>query len=148
MKFEAHPHRISVGTLLGFILLVAGGCGGDGGPTIYPVSGKVLVDGKPAVKALITFHPMSGPKDQAIPYAETGADGTFRPSTRLTGDGAPAGEYALTILWPEVKIDHGEEISGRDRLGGRYANAGDSNLKLTIKEGENSLPPIELKSSR
>ncbi len=147
MRFEALRHRPSLRTLLGFVLVVEG-CGGEAGPTIYPVSGKVLVDGKPAAKALVTFHPSSGPPTSMIPYAETDADGTFRPSTRLTGDGAPAGNYTLTIIWPEIKVDHGEEVSGRDRLGGKYHKPQDSNLKVTIKQGENSLPPFELKSSR
>jgi hypothetical protein len=133
-------------SLLGLVL-VAGGCGGDDGPTTHPVSGKILVDGKPASKAQVTFHPTSGASTRWIPLAETDADGAFRPSTRLTGDGAPAGNYQLTIVWPEIKVDHGEEIASGDRLGRRYADPKGSGLQVTIKEGENVLPPFELKST-
>ncbi len=147
MRFESLRNRLPFPILLGFVLAF-GGCGGDDGPTVYPVSGKVLVDGKPAAKAQVTFHRMSEPASKEIPFAETDADGSFRPSTRLTGDGAPAGDYTLTILWPEIKVDRGEEVAGPDRLGNKYSDPRASSLKVTIKEGENSLPPFELKSSR
>jgi hypothetical protein len=116
MTFGVHRHRRPFRILLGLVLTVGGCGGGSDGPAIHPVSGKVLVDGKPAAKVLITFHASPGSTNQARPFAETDADGSFRPSTQLTGDGAPAGEYTLTIVWPEIKIDQGEEISGPDRL--------------------------------
>jgi hypothetical protein len=138
--------RPSIMAVVGLALIV-GGCGESyDGPAIQPVSGQVLVDGKPAAKALITFHALSGSQSQVRPFAETDADGSFRPSTYLTGDGAPVGEYILTIVWPEIAIDQGEEITGKDRLGGRYGNPQTSNLKVSVKEGENALCPFELRS--
>ena len=148
MRPEAARHRSSPRALPAFALLLAGCGGGDAGPTIHPVSGKVLVDGRPAAKAQVTFHPSPGQTAGMIPMAEIAADGSFRPSTRMSGDGAPAGDYTLTILWPEFKLDHGEEVAGPDRLGGRYNDPRKSGLKVIIKAGENSLPPIELKSTR
>ena len=97
------------------------------------------------MRARVSFHPSSG-SIKAAPYAEADPDGAFRPSTGLTGDGAPAGDYTVTIVWPEITVDHGEEIAGPDRLGGRYNSPRSSNLKVTVREGENSLPPFELKS--
>jgi hypothetical protein len=36
-----------------------------------------------------------------VPHAEVDADGSFRLTTTFrTGDGAPAGRYALTLTWP------------------------------------------------
>ena len=148
MKIEAIRVRQPLRGLLGLVLAL-GGCGeGDPGPAIQPVTGTLLVDGKPAARARITFHPAGGTPTGTTPYAETDADGTFRPSTRLTGDGMPAGAYLLTVVWPEIQVDRGEEIAGRDRLGGRYKDPRTSKLKALIQEGENALPPIELKSTR
>ncbi len=50
----------------------------------------------------------------------------------------------MTVVWPKVTMDHGEEIAGPDRLRGRYGDPARSGLKVTIKEGENALPPIEV----
>lgn len=131
-------------------LAVLGGCGeGDEGPVVHPVSGKVLVNGKPAAKAQVSFHARGGPAGGAPPpMAITEEDGTFRPSTRYAHDGAPVGDYALTVIWPKMRVDHGEEVAGPDQLRGKYSDPGRSGLKVTIKEGENTLPPLELKTSR
>jgi len=119
------------------------------GPPIYPTSGKVLVDGRPAAKARVTFHVLNRPAGEALqPIAIAEEDGSFRPSTRFSYDGAPAGDYALTVVWPKVTMDQGEAIEGPDLLRGRYGDPARSGLKATIKEGENALPPIELKTSR
>ena len=147
MAFDAARPRPTPRALAGLILL-AGGCGGDAGPRVHPVSGRIVVDGRPAAKAQVAFHPTAGAPGGVIPFAETDADGVFRPSTRLTGDGAPAGDYTLTVLWPEIKVDRGEEVAGPDRLRRRYADPRSSTLRVTIREGENALPTFELKSSR
>src|SRR5262249_46886055 len=34
------------------------------------------------------------------PVGRVGADGRFRLSTYLTGDGAPAGDYTVLVVWP------------------------------------------------
>ncbi len=128
--------------------LLIGGCGqADDGPAVYRVTGKVLVDGRPAARAQVIFHRSGGSANHPDPIAETDGDGNFSPTTRLTRDGAPAGDYTLTILWPEIQVDHGEEIAGRDRLNGFYRYTSTSNLKVNIKEGENLLPPFELSST-
>jgi hypothetical protein len=127
------------------------GCGSSRvGPEIFPVVGKVLVDGKPAHRAQVLFHPVTpiaAPEGVTIqPFAVVEPDGTFRPSTQLTADGAPAGEYRVTIVWPEIRVDQGEEIEGPDRLAGAYAQASQTQLTVSIHPGDNELPPFELKS--
>src|SRR5687768_13894441 len=80
-------------------------CGGPGGPPLYPVQGKVLVDGKPADGALVVFHPSGdAPPDALRPSAKVESDGSYKLSSRAPGDGAPAGEYLVGITWylPEV----------------------------------------------
>ena len=127
-------------------LLVAG-CGGKPHyPKTYPVTGKVLVNGRPADRAEVTLHPLEDPDGKAVlPYAVTGSDGTFRLSTYRTHDGAPAGQYLVTVVWPSFAADPlGEEVAGPDRLGGRYGKAGQSGLTATVREGDNELAPFAL----
>ncbi|WP_143206586.1 hypothetical protein [Singulisphaera sp. GP187] len=130
--------------------LFAFGCGDEtSGPAIYPISGKVLVDGRPAAKAQVSFHALNGPGGETLqPIAIAEADGSFRPSTRFSHDGAPAGNYVVTVVWPKVNLDHGEEVAGPDLLRGKYSDPARSGLTATIKEGENTLPPFQLKTSR
>jgi hypothetical protein len=146
---ETYPLRLNRILFLS-VGLAALGCGDEtSGPAIYPISGKVLVDGRPAVKARVSFHALTGPAGESLqPIAIVEEDGSFRPSTRFSHDGAPAGNYAVTVIWPKVTLDHGEEVTGPDLLRGKYSDPARSGLRATIKEGENSLPPIELKTSR
>ena len=60
-------------------------------------------------------------------------------------DGALAGDYAVTIVWPTYETNGGEEIQTGDRLDGRYADAQNPFTKVTIVRGKNDLPPFELR---
>lgn len=141
---------VSRTAMVAAILALAPGCEGpdEAGPAVYPVFGKVLVDGKPAAKARISFHASRSAGGSSAPYAVSGDDGTFRPTTLFAEDGAPAGEYSLSVIWPTITVDHGEEVDGPDRLRGGYSNPQNSGLRATIKEGENEIPPLQLKTRR
>ena len=127
------------------------GCGSKGGerPPAFPVSGRVFdSQGKPAEKAVVVFHRVGGAAGDPKPSGRVSADGTFRLSTYAENDGAPAGEYAVAIVWPgpppkELKSDPGEE--GPDRLGGRYGDANKPAWKVTVRDGVNELDPFKLK---
>ena len=109
-------------------------------PPVYPVRGELLVNGKPAVGAVVSFHPVGNLTPDAVkPQATVETDGTFRPNTYDLRDGAPAGEYALTVYWPG-----GKGPIGPDRLKGRYGNPARPVLKVTVKAGDNVLDPIRL----
>src|SRR5262245_25421017 len=75
------------------------------GKKFYPVRGQVLVDGKPAERALVVFHPVDDADPQKIqPSAAVEADGSFNLKSyiaedRVTRDGAPAGAYRVTVQW-------------------------------------------------
>src|SRR6266508_6086541 len=101
------------------------GCGSpDPHKPVFPVRGSVLVAGKPPVKALVVFHPLNEPDSKVPrPTGEVAADGAFSLSTYATGDGAPAGEYAVTVLWlAGSSAIGGDAESGVDRLGKRYSD--------------------------
>jgi hypothetical protein len=104
----------------------------------------VAASGQPAVGANIAFHRMSeGPGDSAVPQATTGADGTFVLTTQTVGDGALAGDYAATVVWPAATAEG--DLSGPDRLKGRYADPKRTPFRVSVKQGENSLEPFRLK---
>jgi 5-hydroxyisourate hydrolase-like protein (transthyretin family) len=111
-----------------------------------PVSGHVLVDGKPAAKLQVTCHDTQATrtKNAPRPTGLTGDDGTIEFSTYQKGDGVRPGDYVLTFTWREWDPDW-SRFSGADRLKDRYADAHKSAIRLTVKQGEpTALGVIEL----
>jgi len=114
----------------------------------YPVSGQVMVNGKPAVRAEVRMRPskpLLDPMKRSVePYGIVEADGMFRISTYRDKDGAPPGEYAITVVWPTVTVEGGEEVFGPDRLKGRFGNPLSPVTVFTVLDASNLIPSIEL----
>jgi hypothetical protein len=103
----------------------------------------VLFDGKPAAGATVFFYPVETDAEALAPYGVTDANGSFTLTTYLTFDGAPAGEYVVTVRWPGPPR-RGEDEQGPDRLKGRYDNPKTSKLRATVETKPNDLPPFQL----
>ena len=138
------------------VAALALGCG-DSKVNLFPVSGQVLFQGKPAEKALIVLHdsrPAAELRGIPIPRATTDKDGRFKLSSYSTDafDGAPAGNYVVTIVFPDAAASsaQGEDVDPEsvdespDILRGKYASPDTSPLKAEIKEGENNLPVFDV----
>lgn len=115
---------------------------------VHPVSGKLTYQGKPAVGALVVLNfvnenPIT--KNLTKPHGIVQADGSFKISMYEAGDGAPAGDYVVTVSLFKPGSGDDEERGELDAYGGRFLNPGTSQIKVTVKEGENILPPIDLK---
>lgn len=118
------------------------GCG-PAKARLYPVTGSLKVNGKPAENALILLHPPATTKETVRPSARVKADGTFEVTSFEEGDGAEAGEYTITVEWrlpPKTPFDG----NGPDQLQGAFSNPATSNLKATVNAGATSLAPIEI----
>ena len=128
------------------LTLVALGCGSaETRVPVHPVKGSVKVNGKPASKAVVVFHPLAGDAKAPNPTGEVGEDGTFTLGTYSAADGAPAGDYAVTVTWPTGSSTIGGDAGTDDRLEGRYANPKTSALKATVAAGPTDLTPFLLK---
>lgn len=139
MTRDLTPRRF--GALLFVVAALAlAGCG-QKGPTLYPVTGKVTgSDGKPLENATVVFHPAEGAGPDAVkPRGKVGSDGTFTLTTHSAGDGAPAGEYRVTVeLW---LAGRGDEPPA-NRLPEKYAKPDQSGFKATVGAGPTDLPPF------
>jgi hypothetical protein len=136
-----------VGLLLGTSVLA--GCGkGLAVPSTVPVTGEVTYKGKPLQGIRVTFQAQEETlKTKFIPSGQTGPDGKFKLSTGAPGNGAPPGTYLVTFDKPEIgsaASTHGIETE-IDAFAGRYSDPAQSQWKVTIEDGENSLPPFDLK---
>lgn len=142
---------ISRTVLVIIVGLNGGGCGSSTTKELatFPVTGLIKVNGKSPERAEIRLKPrvpLEDPKRRSVePYAIVESDGSFQVSTYQDGDGAPPGEYAVTVIWPEITVEGGEEVYGRDRLGHAFADPRKPVVTIEVIEGENEIPNIELR---
>lgn len=119
------------------------GCGEDWQADTYPATGRISINGKPPAGALVQLFPTGATKPDernSRPWGLVQEDGSYTLSTYDGAPGAPAGDYLLTLTWPpDASIP-----SMADRLKSKYARPDQSQWKVTVKKGENVLPPVEL----
>lgn len=151
IRQNAQKHVAFRSLLWGPVLVVLGficsGCGGeDWQADAYPASGTLTVNGEPAEGAVVELHSVGQQPDvrNSRPWAIVQEDGSFTLSTYGSGDGAPAGEYDVIVRWPPDV----SQPSLTDRLGGAYSTPAGSPATVTITEGENPLPPIEITGAK
>jgi hypothetical protein len=123
-------------------LLLAGGCSQSAPerPPVYPLSGKVVYQGRPAAGAWVTLHPTSGQPGAPQPRAKTDSQGNFVVSTFDAQDGAPAGEYRVTLELTQIVDVGGELQSGPSLLPPQYGSPATTTIVARVNEGENTLP--------
>jgi hypothetical protein len=127
------------------ILLALGGCQKapplDRVPVV-PVEGELSFDGQPIPGALIVFHPTDAALVDKVPppRATVREDGTFKLTTYTADDGAPVGEYKVTVEWRKLVDKDGDVKAGPNVLPERYTRPNTSDLAAKVIEGSNRLP--------
>jgi hypothetical protein len=118
------------------------GCGAKG-PALHPVSGKVLVNKKAAEHATVVLHPLN-PADPTLPKprGKVNADGSFTLTTVSVNDGAPAGEYKVTV--EQWLAGTRPDDPPANRLPAKYASPETSGLTATVAPGATELKVIEI----
>jgi hypothetical protein len=117
----------------------------SGRKAVHPVRGQILVDGKPAAQAQVLFHPAEKDTDQLQPAGQTDDEGYFNLTSYVNSDGAPAGDYTVTVTWFRV-FRRGDEAIRQNVLPRRYAVPDSSQLKVTVNKGKNELSALQLSS--
>jgi predicted phosphodiesterase len=107
-----------------------------------PIAGKLTMNGKPLENYQILFTMLKPPAGIRNLYADgiSEKDGTFTLSTYTKFDGAPVGEYAVTVV-PNLRRPGGLVVAEKDvpKLPAKYAKAETTPLKVTIKESGNQI---------
>ena len=98
---EFGQRHLSVGRSLSlaaaaFLLVAFAGCG-DGRPSRVPVSGRVLIDGKPLTRGSVQFMPANA----RASYGELDSEGRFRLTCFDTNDGAVPGQCTVVVYAAE-----------------------------------------------
>lgn len=99
-------------------------CGCDAGPKIVPVSGRVLIDGKPLERGTVQvvpagFRPAMG---------TLGPDGRFTLTTLTDGDGCPVGTHPVAV----VAFENVGATAQRWLAPKKYMDFSTSDLKVTV----------------
>jgi hypothetical protein len=122
-------------------------CGNSSG--LYPVTGKVLFNGEPAVGATVSFlrKDSADPFKDSTPLGIVGEDGTFK-LVGPAGEGASPGEYIVLVEWKEgagSQPGRALALSAPDRLQKKYLDRNTPLLTATVEAKSNALPPFEWK---
>jgi hypothetical protein len=138
--------RWSLGALCTATLLAAG-CNGKPASNrvpVYPVEAKITYKGFPAAGAFVTFHAKSPRPDVPAPRAEVNKDGVVKISTYDGGDGAPEGEYVVTVEWHKLVKQGADLVQGPNVIPLKYGRPQTSDIVRKINAGPNKLEPITL----
>lgn len=135
--------------LVGAMLLVAAGCGSaDSRPAVYQTTGKISFKGAAPVGAVVALHP----KDQAavgrsvVPSGLVKPDGSFDLTSFAPSDGAPPGDYVLTVEWHKTSSGSEENrVLGPNLLPVQYSKPQTSPVVVTIAAQPNELKTIVIK---
>jgi len=135
------------------LLLPTAGCGSsqnrDRVP-VFPTKGSVKLEGTSPKGALIVLHPKNGKHSSdgytLRPHGTIRGDGTFELTSYETNDGAPVGEYAVTLeLRKVIKFPNGGAGPGPNLVPKKYTKPDTSPLLVQIQSGPNDLPPLVVK---
>lgn len=106
------------------------------------------------------FHPTKeiGPGGKRLrPFAYADDDGNFQVKTYVTGDGAPPGEYRVSIVAgstgsagptkdaaPEAASTPAPGITIPPAITQKYGNVETAAITVQIQDGDNKLEPFQL----
>jgi hypothetical protein len=116
---------------LALAMLVFLGCSEPPGPTLYPVSGKVLMNGAPATGGTVSFRHEDGLHQ---PAGVIKPDGSYSLKSGHR-EGAPPGHYRVVVFVTEPPSKTGNGYSGLPRIivNEEFQNPSSTPLKAEIK---------------
>lgn len=110
----------------------------------FPVSGTITFQGKPIPGAFVALHPKATQENVPSPRASVAADGSLKVSTYDGGDGAPEGEYVVTVEWYKPIKNGADVVAGPNVIPKKYASPQTSDITIRVATQPNTLPPIKL----
>jgi hypothetical protein len=139
------PRRRCLAAIASALLVLACGCGvpEEERPALHPTQGSLWINGQPAEGAMLVLHRTGDALFDARgtrPTATVDTAGNFALTTYQDGDGAPAGEYQVAVLW----FDDSDSNSPWDKLGGRFADPTRSDIRVSVGPERDTLEPIRI----
>jgi len=139
------PRFVACCALAASAALLLSSCGSDNKFPTHPVSGRVLVKGQALADVMIALHPLDEAKYKTErPVAYTDKEGNFKLTTYSHGDGAPEGEYKLTVMMRPNDGEGGDQPTSKKKIDWKYARPNTTPLKATVKPGDNVLETVNV----
>jgi hypothetical protein len=128
------------------------GCQGTESSSALPYEGEVKINGKPISGAMVVFHAKTTGDQMVSPSGTTDGTGKFRLTSNKEFDGAPAGEYAVTITWFKPvtagnKVREGDGVV-RNFLPAYLANPQTSGLVASVQKDLSQAKSFDLRFQR
>ena len=136
------PSANVLGALLMLTMTLLSGCSKPDADRldVHPVAGRVTFNGNPASGALVVFHPKDPTVGELKPNARVDQQGNYSLSTYSAGDGAPAGDYAVTVILRPLVQKDGDFQPGPNVLPARVSSPATSKIAAQVAEGANTVP--------
>lgn len=132
--------------LAALAILPSLGCGkADSRVPVHPVSGAIQFRGQPVTGAFVSLHPKTAAEGVPNPRGTVAKDGTFVVSTYDGNDGAPEGDYVVTVQWYKPVRQGNDLVGGPNALPAKYASPRTSDVQIRVAAGENHLQAIQLR---
>lgn len=138
--------RVAFIGLLSVIAVTIVGCGEapTGRVPLHSVQGQITFKGQPIPGAFVTFHPKIAQEGVPTPWASVSNTGSFMLSTFNSSDGAPAGDYVVTVQWYKPIGKGADVVAGPNVIPRKYTATSTSDINVRIASGDNQLSPIGL----
>lgn len=123
------------------------GCGSGDGITrlpVHPVEGAITRDGKPLANAFVALHPKTSDARAITARGQTDSNGKFQVTTYDSNDGAPEGEYAVTVQYYELLQNGTSSEPGPNVLNPKISSPHQTDIVVKVASGANQLPAIEV----
>jgi hypothetical protein len=133
------------GFLLAVLMAAAmGGCSSEKRVAVFPVSGKVSFQRRPAAGAQVVLHPVKNSESNDVaPTATVQNDGSFAITAYEPGDGAPNGDYVATVQWYRFSKELGGP--GPNVIPAKYSNPRTSPIRVSVNGAPTEVQPIVLR---
>ena len=146
-QFSCRASRCAAAVTVVLACAAIAGCSSEPEHTpVFKTTGKVVFQNAPVAGAFLVLHPKGpvNPEDPK-PNAYVKEDGTFATTTFVNADGAPAGDYVVTIEHRKLIKYEGDWQPGPNILPSKYESPTTSDIVIHVAEGENTLPEIVLR---
>jgi hypothetical protein len=109
------------------------GCGGQTGPELVPVAGRVMMDGRPAAEGMVTFRHSTSGTFEASGLIEP--DGTYK-LVQKDQEGAQVGDYRVVVFVRKTPRSPTGEMAGLPAIvvNKKFTDVKTTPLIVTVKK--------------